>query len=138
MHSETEYIYIAGDYIASLSQLCISVVDLGIGFKHRVNQRFGTSFTSIQALKWALQLYTTTKRQVTGGLGLAILMEFCTKNKGVLQIVTGDAFFQYSHLGNTFQHFNGNFPGTLVTLHINTNDVQDYSLPDAVDVNHIF
>ena len=75
---------------------------------------------------------------ITGGIGLALLKEFIEKNKGKMQIISDDGFYQFGTQGEQSHFFNGSFPGTIVNLQFRTNDNSSYVLQSELDNNDIF
>lgn len=65
--------------------------------------------TAVQAIKWAVQDRHTTKIGITGGIGLAFLKEFVTKNCGKMQIISDDGFYEFDGKLETTNTFNGSF-----------------------------
>lgn len=80
----------------------------------------------------------TTKEGISGGLGLAVLREFVNVNKGKMQIVSNEGFYQFDSDGETLNEFQGEFPGTIVNLQFRTDDNNNYSLKSEIDINDIF
>jgi hypothetical protein len=138
IHSETKQIYTCGQFYPTDSKIEFTIVDTGIGFKRKVNDRFKTNLSSVQAIKWAVEDKNTTKVGVTGGIGLALLKEFITKNKGKMQIISDDGFYQFDTQGEQLQIFRGAFPGTIVNLQFKTNDTSSYILQEELTHNNIF
>lgn len=137
IHSNTKFIYTCGQYFPTLNKILFTIVDTGVGFKEKVNQRFNSSLSATQAIKWAVQNEKTTKVDVSGGLGLAVLKEFVGINRGCMQIVSHDGFYQYDYNGECVKEFRNAFPGTVVNLEFNTNDNNNYVLESEIDVNDI-
>jgi len=138
IHSESKHIYTCGQFYPKEDRIEFTIVDTGIGFKRKVNQRFGSNLSSIQAIEWATKDKNTTKIGITGGIGLALLKEFITKNGGKMQIISDDGFYQFGNQGEQMQLFNGSFPGTIVNLQFKTNDNSSYVLKSEIDSNNIF
>ncbi|HCZ36714.1 MAG TPA: ATP-binding protein [Cytophagales bacterium] len=122
IHSETEHIYTCGQFFPVKNKIEFTITDVGIGFKEKIRQRFGKDLSAVQAIQWAVQDRHTTKQGVTGGIGLAILREFIVKNRGKMQIVSADGFYEYSHLGEKANTMSARFPGTIVNLQFCTDD----------------
>lgn len=137
-HSETEFIYTCGQFFPNKNKIEFTIVDIGIGFKNKINQRFGKILTACQAIKWAIQDKHTTKEEVSGGIGLAVLKEFIHMNKGKMQIISNDGFYQYDCDGEISKHFDAEFPGTIVNLQFRTDDDSNYLLKKEIDNNDIF
>ncbi len=139
MHSETRFIYSCGQYFPKKNDLEFTIVDTGKGFKKNINERFNRELSGAQAIAWAVQDTHTTKRHVTGGLGLALLKEFIFHNGGRLQIISDDGFYQYDKNGDDSRNFAGAFPGTIVNLKFKTNDKSSYYCENAeLDLDDIF
>lgn len=138
IHSETKFIYTCGQFFPKKNKIEFTIVDTGIGFKEKVNKRFNSNLEACRAIEWAVRDKTTTKQGITGGIGLAILKEFIEKNKGKIQIVSGDGFYQFSSSGIETKAFDGSFPGTIVNLQCRTDDFNAYSLVEEIDINDIF
>lgn len=138
IHSETKNIYTCGQFYPKKHILEFTIVDTGIGIRKKVNDRFNESLTSIKAIKWALVEGQTTKEDAPGGIGLAFIKEFVEKNKGKLQIISDDGFYEYSNGHEEYKTFSGAFPGTILNIQINTNDKTSYCLEAEINPNDIF
>lgn len=138
IHSQTNYIYTCGQFFPNQNKIEFTITDTGIGFKNRINKRFNSNLSSIQAIKWATEDKNTTKEGIPGGIGLAILKEFITKNQGKMQIVSDDGFYQYEHGNEKLRMFTGSFPGTIVNLQFKTDDSLSYTLKEEISIEDIF
>ncbi|MEK7289619.1 MAG: ATP-binding protein [Planctomycetota bacterium] len=138
IHSETKNIYTCGQFYPKKNIIEFTITDTGIGFKNRINQRFKKNLTSTQAIQWATNDRHTTKIGVSGGLGLALLKEFIEKNRGKIQIISDDGFYQFDSKGEDIKLFHGSFPGSIVNLQFRTDDVSTYTLADEVRLDDIF
>lgn len=138
IHSQTNFIYTCGQFFPSNNKIEFTIVDTGIGFKDKINKRFNRKLTSNQAIQWAVQDKKTTKIDISGGIGLAVLKEFITVNKGKMQIISKEGFYQYDENGESVRTFIGEFPGTIVNLQFRTDDINNYLLKSELDINDIF
>ncbi|MDI9337822.1 MAG: ATP-binding protein [Alphaproteobacteria bacterium] len=138
IHSETKFIYTCGQFFPNKKKIEFTIVDTGIGFREKINRRFGSNLRAKQAIKWAVEEKKTTKEGISGGLGLAILREFVNVNKGKMQIVSNNGFYQFDSDGETLNEFQGEFQGTIVNLEFRTDDNNNYSLESEIDINDIF
>lgn len=138
IHSKTKFIYTCGQFFPTKNKIEFTIVDTGIGFREKVNQRFGTNLSAAKAIEWAVKDKNTTKTNISGGIGLAVLKEFIGKNKGKMQIVSDDGFYEYDNTGVKTHSLNGSFPGTIVNLQFSTNDFNNYSLIEEININDIF
>jgi|SRR5690625_2672199 len=138
IHSECTFIYTCGQFFPKKNKIEFTIADNGIGFKKRINKHFNANLTSQQAISWAVQDRKTTK-SVTGGIGLALLKEFISKNKGKMQIVSNDGYYHYIEGNQETREFKGEFPGTIVNLQFRTDDSSNYTLKSELeDINDIF
>lgn len=138
IHSNSNHIYTCGQFYPRDNKIEFTIVDTGIGFKKKVNERFNSNLSSIQAIEWAIIDTHTTKIGVTGGIGLAILKEFIGMNKGKMQIISDDGFYQFERGNEQKRTFKGSFPGTIVNLQFKTDDNSSYSLKNEIDNDDIF
>jgi len=136
IHSETENIYTCGQFFPTNKTIEFTIVDTGIGIKEKVNNFLQIILTSSQAIKWAI-IDTHSTKDVTGGIGLALLKEFIEKNNGKMQIVSDSGFYEFGKNGEFSKEFQGKFPGTIVNLQFNTNDNCNYCLKNEINVNDI-
>jgi anti-sigma regulatory factor (Ser/Thr protein kinase) len=133
IHSETEYIYTCGQFFPKKHKIEFTIVDRGIGFKQKINRRFNTNFSAIQAIRWAIEDGNSTKIGIPGGIGLAILKEFIRMNEGKIQIVSDDGFYQLMADQETVQQFGSSFPGTIINMQFRTDDNKSYRLAEEAN-----
>jgi signal transduction histidine kinase len=138
IHSETKFIYTCGQLFPNKNKIEFTIADTGIGFKQKINKRFGSSLSAVQAICWAVEDKTTTKQAISGGIGLALLKEFVEKNKGKMQIISDEGFYQFDASGVIAKPFVGKFPGTVVNLQFCTDDHSNYALQSEININEIF
>jgi hypothetical protein len=123
-------------YPQSKQRISFAVADLGVGFKHNLERFTGKSWDTLEAIEWALeQGHTTRVGSVPGGLGLTWLFEFVQANGGELQIVSHDGYWGWQDGFNESFHLESPFPGTVVVLHINTDDMTLHDVPDSSPQN---
>jgi len=139
-HSETNYIFACGQYFHLQNRLDFSIVDLGIGFHGNINKKMNLNLSPKEAIVWAMKENRTTKKggTVPGGLGLKLIKEFIGKNKGKMQIVTYNGYWEFSKGRTTLNTFSSYFPGTVVNIEINTADSSYYFLESEIDYEKIF
>lgn len=130
IHSESAYIYTCGQFFPKKECLILTICDTGIGFKNTVRKRFNREISAEKAILWAVSDGNTTKTAISGGIGLAILKEFIVKNKGSMQIVSNDGYYQLDGNGEKTDTFTAEFPGTIVTMKFNTKDSLFYDIID--------
>lgn len=140
IHSETKLgIFACGQYFPNKNRLDFSIADLGIGIRQNVNKKRGLDLSAEQAISWAMASNNTTKSgSIPGGLGLKLLREFITLNRGRLQIVSDRGYWVLAHGQVTTKAFPHRFPGTVVNIEINTADKGLYRLSSETATKDIF
>ena len=61
-----------------------------------------------------------------------MLHEFIKLNKGAVQIVSNEGFWELNHNGKVESSFTNEFPGTMVNISVCTNDTNQYMLSTEV------
>ncbi|MBP9742520.1 MAG: hypothetical protein KBD37_04085 [Burkholderiales bacterium] len=138
IHSKTKFIYTCGQFFPNKHSILFTIADLGVGFKTNINQRFGKNLSAAKSIQWAVKNGNTTKNSISGGIGLAILQEFIHKNKGQMQIISGNGFYNFNFNEELIQEFKGEFPGTIITMEFKTDDKHSYCLSSEIKVEDIF
>lgn len=133
MHSKTnEGIFTCGQFFNVERKIEFTITDLGIGMRNSVGQYLRTAISAVDAIEWAMQEGHSTKPNDSGGLGLAILKNFITLNKGTIQVISNNGFWELSTAGIDKRTFNSEFPGTAVNICIKTDDPMKYVLSDEI------
>ena len=111
-----------GQFFPSFRVLSLTLVDFGVGIPARV-RRFkaaelpGVPLTGEQCLRWAFQLGASTRTGgMSGGLGLDILKEFITVNKGTLEFYSHEGRAFMDEGATTFSNCDDYFEGTMITV----------------------
>lgn len=134
MHSETDFIYTCGQFFPKDSRLNFTIVDTGIGFAKRIKKDFDMKVSSSDAIKWAMVEGHTTKQNVSGGLGLALLKEFITLNKGKIQIISGDGFYELHDNNEKIQKLDSYYDGSIISMTFKTDDSKTYRFASEEDL----
>jgi len=137
-HSETEFIYTCGQLFPKDYRLNFTIVDTGIGFARRIEKDLGYNIGSTDAIRWAITKGHTSKHGVPGGLGLDLLKEFVTENQGKIQIVSGNALYEFANGQEKFCELSGYFDGSVVSMTFKTDDPKTYRFANEIDINDIF
>lgn len=140
LHSKTEHgIFSCGQFFPKRNRLNFSVTDLGIGICQNVKENTNLDLTPEDAIVWATQGHNTTKRgKIPGGLGLKLLREFIKLNGGCIQIVSDAGYWRQEKDKIILAHLSQPFPGTVVSVEINTTDTQSYVLSSELSEADIF
>lgn len=140
LHSRTKLgIFSCGQFFPARHQLDFSVADLGIGIRQNVKENAGLDLSPEKAIEWATQGRNTTKHgQIPGGLGLKLLGEFIHLNGGCIQIVSDAGYWRRERGRTLCARLSHAFPGTVVSVEINTADTQSYVLSSELSEADIF
>lgn len=140
-HSESQGgVFACGQWFPRNDRLDFCVVDLGIGFRKRIERDLDIKTTSARAIRWAVAGNTTRDpgRGRPGGLGLKLISEFVNLNGGSIQIVSDRGYWRFHRGHATVSRFDQPFPGTVVNIEIDTADTHAYCLDSEVDPDGIF
>lgn len=140
-HGHCKHIHTCGQYFSSegIKRLDMTIVDMGQTIKANVNDYLHTNFSGSEAIEWALVYGNTTKTgNIPGGLGLDIIFEFIKLNKGKIQIVSSDGYWEYRNGETENKIFANPFPGTIVNIEFNLDDKDSYRLTAEVSLKNIF
>ena len=141
IHSESDIgVFVCGQSFPRKKRLDFTIADAGIGIRETVRRYFENDrIGSVRSMQWALAPHHTTKRgRLPGGLGLQLLKEFTRLNGGKIQIASRFGFYEYSHGDENFRKMSADFPGTAVTIEVNTADESTYVLSDEIASDKIF
>lgn len=140
-HGHCEYIFTCGQFFPNKTpaRIDMTIVDMGKTIKANVNEYLQKELPGNKAIEWALEYGHTTKTGTNpGGLGLDIIFEFIKLNKGKIQIVSSDGYWEYRRGDIQTAVFEGMFPGTIANIEINLDDQNYYLLKGEENLNDIF
>jgi hypothetical protein len=140
LHSGTKLgIFSCGQFFPNRSKLDFCVADLGVGIRRNVLRHTGDDLAPEEAIEWATQANNTTKQGgVPGGLGLKLLCEFIDLNGGCLQIVSDAGYWRRGGRRSKTGRLRHAFPGTVVSVEIDTADSNSYRLSSEFETDDIF
>lgn len=133
IHGNTDYVYSCGQFYPKKNppRIDFTIVDLGRTIKTNVNEYTQKQFSGIDAIDWAVKEQNSTKpksNNIPGGLGFKLISDFVRLNKGKLQIISADGFWEQKKDQFTKEHLENEFPGTIVNLEFNLADESFYYL----------
>ena len=140
LHSRTKLgIFSCGQFFPNRNRLDFTVADLGVGIRQNIKDHTGLKLSPEDAIIWATEEFNTTKgSNLPGGLGLKILCEFIDLNEGCLRIVSDAGYWQRRDREIVTKPLSYPFPGTVVSVEINTADKNTYSLVSELNPEDIF
>jgi len=141
-HGKCEYIHTCGQFFPRKQDkpLHFTIVDKGINIKQNVSQYLKMDYDASEAIKWAMIKGNTTKiGNTSGGLGMSVIFDFITLNRGKIQVISSDGFYEYKNGVVETKKLNYVFDGTIVNIKFNLNDTNHYSLTSEIeDFENIF
>lgn len=140
IHSKSEAgVFSSGQLFPRKDRLDFSITDIGLGFQRVVNQKLQRNLGPAAAIDWAMTGSNTTRMgDVPGGLGLKILRDFIAKNGGRLVVASYDGYWSEKAGQLTRTTLAQTFPGTAVTIELNTADDSSYVMADEIDPAAVF
>lgn len=137
MHGKCDKVVSCGQYYYRTGQLIFTIVDCGITIMENVVDYFSflNEPTPKHGIKWAIVEDHSTKQLVngkSGGKGLAFLKEFVSLNNGMMQICSGNEFWEFRNGQESSFCILSDFPGTIVTITINMKDKHSYALKSEI------
>lgn len=130
-HGLCNHIHACGQYFPKMADkpLNITIVDTGRNFQENVSSFLGNQVDALFAIDWAFQIGNTTKTgNISGGLGLDLIFQFIQHNKGKIQIISSNGFWEWHRGLITKQLMPHHFNGTIANLRFNLNDNSHYYL----------
>ena len=129
LHSDSEPgAFVCGQFYPNQERLDFTIADAGIGIRERVREYLGVSdLSSVFCLRWAIAPRNSTRTEPSpGGLGFEFLKKFVSLNGGRLRIASRRGYYEFRGKGDAFRRLDADFPGTTVTVEINTADAGRY------------
>lgn len=114
--------YACGQLFPTECRIRFTLCDGGVGIRDVVRHYFrDDTIASEDALLWAVRKSKSTRRTGSpAGLGLHLIRRFVERNSGGLLIVSRSAAYRWPTTGPPVRSLEADFPGTSVTLDINT------------------
>jgi hypothetical protein len=140
MHSGASHNYVCGQYFHHKKRMSLTMVEVGRTFKDNVryHDRLFKSYSGRESIEWAVQKGNTTKpAEETGGLGLDLIREFLKLNKGKLQILSADGYWEEKRGEIYTEDCDSSFRGSIVNIEFNLRDENAYSTPEELDISNI-
>ncbi|MBY0486129.1 MAG: STAS domain-containing protein [Flavobacteriaceae bacterium] len=137
-HGQCDFIHTCGQFFPRNPDkpLQFTIVDKGINIKENVSKYLKREVPADEAIEWAMVKGNTTKTGTTsGGLGLAVIFDFIKLNKGKIQVISSDGFYEFKNGIVLMKKLNYVFDGTIVNIKFNLNDANHYILQEEVDDN---
>lgn len=132
-------VFAGGQFFPRLDRLAFVISDGGRGIPGSLLAA-GKKFAAPQdAIDWAMEMNNSARQgDIPGGLGLGILKEFIGMNGGCLLVCSHHGYWEYRNGIMKKQRIANPYPGTVVSLEINTSDTNSYHMKSAANPHEIW
>lgn len=142
-HGLCNSIHACGQYFPKMpgKPLNITIVDTGKNFQENVSEFLKQEIDAVSAIEWGMQNGNTTKTgNISGGLGLDLIFQFVQHNKGKIQIISSNGFWEWHREAVFKKEMAHSFNGTIANLRFNLNDTSHYYLvgEPTVSLDNLF
>ncbi len=139
-HGKCNHIHTCGQFYPNKQKLHITIVDTGETITNNVQRFLKHKISPSECIHWAMQLGNTTKKgNIPGGLGLGLIFEFINLNKGKIQIISSNGYWELREGKVTKEDINFSFSGTIANLEFDLSENKMYLLQEEViDLDSIF
>lgn len=140
LHSRSRIpVFCGGQFFPNKDRLTFVISDGGRGISGSL-EAAGINFPSAaQSIEWAMQMNNSARSgDIPGGLGLGILQEFIRLNEGCLVVCSQGGYWELRAGGVSMSCLRASYPGTAVSLEINTRDRSSYHMASRVNPNEIW
>lgn len=143
LHGDCNFIYSCGQFYPKKTppRIDFTIVDLGNTIQSNVNNFLKRKLSGVESIIWALKEENTTKplaKNIPGGLGFPIIRNFVKLNKGKVQIISSNGFWEFNKDKENSKELEFPFPGTIVNLEFNLDDASFYYLRSEIVEDIIF
>lgn len=139
-HGKCKNIHTCGQFYPQRKKLHITIVDTGKTIINNVKEFLKIDMNSSECINWAMKTGNTTKIGNTpGGLGLGLIFEFINVNKGKIQIVSSNGYWELREGKISKYDLDFSFDGTIANLEFDLTENKHYSFRDEItELNNIF
>lgn len=130
-HTTSEFVFTCGQYFPKSFMLYFTIVDIGETVSYNVSNYHQAHYLTVpdNTLKWAMEAGNSTSlSQKPRGIGLSLIKDFVSLNKGEFYIFSNDETYEIKRTKERFKKLNYPFPGTVVTIGFNLRDNAIYYL----------
>jgi hypothetical protein len=132
-------VFAGGQFFPRLDRLAFVISDGGRGIQGSLSAA-GKNFAAPEdAIDWAMEMNNSARQgDIPGGLGLGILKEFIGMNGGCLLVCSHHGYWECRNGIMKKQRIANQYPGTVVSLEINTADTNSYHMKSATNPHEIW
>lgn len=139
-HGSCKNIHTCGQFYPTRKKLHITIVDKGKTIVANVREHLGENKGASDCIEWAMEKGNTTKKGNTpGGLGLGLIFEFINLNKGKIQMISSNGYWELREGKIKKYDLNFSFDGTIANIEFDLSQNIHYSFKDEkTDLDIIF
>lgn len=131
--------FAGGQYFPRLDRLSFVLSDGGQGIQGSLLSAGKKFETPEGAIDWAMQMNNSARQgDIPGGLGLGILKDFVAMNGGCLLVCSHLGYWESRSGVVRKSRLSQMYPGTVVSLEINTADTKSYHMTSPVNPHDIW
>lgn len=132
-------VFAGGQYFPRSERLSFVLSDGGQGIQGSLAAA-GRHFSAPEdAIDWAMEMNNSARQgDIPGGLGLGILKDFVAMNGGCLLVCSHAGYWESRNGLVTKRRISGLYPGTAVSLEINTSDTKSYHMQSSINPHDIW
>lgn len=140
IHGGCKFVYTCGQYYPKKHKMDFTIVNLGTTIGENVSTYLDELYQEIpdNKIAWAIEPEHSTKRIITGGIGLSLMRDFVFHNEGKYQIVSGNEFWELKNRTVQQCSFENSFPGTIINIEIDQNDDNYYQFYQSRNQTNLF
>jgi len=132
-------VFAGGQYFPRLDRLTFVLSDGGQGIQGSLaaaGRHFGAPE---DAIDWAMEMNNSARQgDIPGGLGLGILKDFVSMNGGCLLVCSHSGYWESRNGRIIKRRISAPYPGTVVSLEINTSDTKSYHMQSSINPHEIW
>lgn len=126
--------FAGGQYFPRKDRLSFVLSDGGQGIEGSLSSAGKLFASPEEAIEWAMEMNNTARQlDIPGGLGLGILKDFVVLNGGCLLVCSHDGYWECRNGKVMKARIPSIYPGTVVSLEINTADNRSYHMQSSVN-----
>lgn len=144
-HGNCKHIHTCGQFYPQRKKLHVTIVDTGNTIVSNVVNFFKSlSMKSSECIDWAMISGNTTKTgKISGGLGLGLIFDFINLNKGNMQVISSNGYWELREGKKFMSDLNFSFIGTIVNLEFDLQNPDTFyhfkdEIFEDISINEIF
>ncbi len=140
IHSGCNKVFTCGQYYHQNHKMDFTIVNIGTTIGENVIEFLSECKKQLppNSITWAVEPEHSTKRTISGGIGLSLMQEFIEYNSGKYQIISGNEFWELNDKLTNEKVLSNSFPGTIINIEIDQNDNSYYKYKESINKENIF